>query len=257
MKKIVGMLLLMLFAACSQEQEPMQHKPEHRDMPAHVGGQQSAVKPVPKATAQDKVQQTATVHTTAMDTSAAVEAKASKPAPVANQTAESKAASMPQKAVVEAQPKEVAQAEAAKTAEVVPALPAGQQKVVAPLVQGKGPIKSTPDPAPSNIMFKSEPGMDIAKANALTKRCKACHATDKEKSGPSWKKIQAAYGSADALAAVFASGFAVEDRKLVAMDAKFKKTAKTMTVQYKSQIKKQVEKGKLTYHEMAQAIFAK
>ena len=131
------------------------------------------------------------------------------------------------------------------------------KKVVAPLVQGKSPIKSEPNPAPSDILFKSEPTMDIAKANALTKKCKSCHATNKDKVGPSWKKIQAAYGSMDALATVFESGFAVENRKVIASDAKWKKKAKVMSGQYKNLIKKQVAKGKFTYKTLAAAIFAK
>ncbi len=100
-------------------------------------------------------------------------------------------------------------------------------------------------------------GMNTATAGDITKKCKSCHATSKDKVGPSWKKIQAAYGSADTLAAVFESGFAVDDRKVAATDAKFKKKAKVMSGQYKNLIKKQVKKGKFTYNELAEAIFAK
>jgi len=142
-----------------------------------------------------------------------------------------------------------------KTPEVVPAPKV--KKVIAPSVQGKGPIKSEPSPAPSDIMLKSEPTMDMAKANALTKKCKSCHATNKDKVGPSWKEIQAAYGSVDTLAAVFESGFAVENRRVVASDVKWKKKAKVMSGQYKNLIKKQVGKGKFTYNVLAAAIFAK
>lgn len=100
-------------------------------------------------------------------------------------------------------------------------------------------------------------GMSTATASDLTKKCKSCHATSKDKVGPSWKTIQAAYGDAATLAAVFESGFAVDDRKVAAGDAKWKKKAKTMTGQYKSTIKKPVSKGKFTYNELAEAIFAK
>ncbi len=134
---------------------------------------------------------------------------------------------------------------------------ADNKKVVAPVIQGKQPIKQQPNPAPSEIMLKADSGMTLAKANGLTKKCKSCHATDKDKVGPSFKKIQAAYGSANALTAVFESGFAVESRKVAMADAKWKKKAKTMTSQYKNLIQKQVKKGKLTYKEMAEAIFAK
>ena len=100
-------------------------------------------------------------------------------------------------------------------------------------------------------------GMSTATASDLTKKCKSCHAASKDKVGPSWKKIQAAYGDAATLASVFESGFAVDDRKVAAAEPKFKKKAKTMTGQYKNLIKKQVAKGKFTYNELAEAIFAK
>jgi len=100
-------------------------------------------------------------------------------------------------------------------------------------------------------------GLSTASAGDLTKKCKSCHATSKDKVGPSFKKIQAAYGDAATLASVFESGFAVDDRKVAAGDAKWKKKAKVMTGQYKNLIKKQVAKGKFTYNELAEAIFAK
>ena len=146
---------------------------------------------------------------------------------------------------------------AKKTPEAAQVTTPTGKKVVAPLVQGKAPIKSEPNPAPSNILFKPEPVMDIAKANTLTKKCKSCHATNKDKVGPSWKKIQAAYGSIHALTTVLESGFAVENRKVLVLDTKWKKKAKTMTSQYKTLIKKQVEKGVFTYKELAEAMFAK
>jgi len=100
-------------------------------------------------------------------------------------------------------------------------------------------------------------GLSTATAGDLTKKCKSCHATNKDKVGPSFKKIQAAYGDAATLAAVWESGFAVDDRKVAATEPKFKKKAKTMTGQYKNLIKKQVAKGKFTYKELADAVFAK
>ncbi len=100
-------------------------------------------------------------------------------------------------------------------------------------------------------------GLGTASAGDLTKKCKSCHATDKDKVGPSFKNIQAAYGDAATLASVLESGFAVDDRKVAAGDAKWKKKAKVMTGQYKNLIKKKVKKGKFTYQEMADAIFAK
>jgi cytochrome c551/c552 len=70
-----------------------------------------------------------------------------------------------------------------------------------------------------------------------TKPCKACHKVDKDVIGPAWKKVAAAYGSEGALAAVFKSGFKVEDRKIASSDPKFKKQAAVMTGQYKTLIK--------------------
>ncbi len=86
-------------------------------------------------------------------------------------------------------------------------------------------------------------------------KCKSCHKTDKDGVGPSWKTIQAAYGSADALAAVFESGFAEGDRKVAASDEKWAKAAKTMTSQYKK-IGKDMKKGKTSASNLAAEIFA-
>jgi cytochrome c551/c552 len=75
-------------------------------------------------------------------------------------------------------------------------------------------------------------------ANAFeTKPCKACHAIDKDVVGPAWKRVAEAYGSADALAAVFKGGFKVEDRKIAGSEAKFKAQAATMTQQFNTLIK--------------------
>ena len=70
-----------------------------------------------------------------------------------------------------------------------------------------------------------------------TKPCKACHAIDKDVVGPAWKKVADAYGSPDALAAVFKGGFKVEDRKIASSEEKFKKQAAVMTGQYNTLIK--------------------
>ncbi|RMH59943.1 MAG: hypothetical protein D6678_07065 [Zetaproteobacteria bacterium] len=69
------------------------------------------------------------------------------------------------------------------------------------------------------------------------KKCKACHAVGKDKVGPAWKDVAAAYGSADALAKVFKDGFKVEDRKVIAANGKWKGKAGMMTGQYKKLIK--------------------
>jgi len=69
------------------------------------------------------------------------------------------------------------------------------------------------------------------------KKCKACHSVAKNKVGPAWKDVTAAYGSADALAAVFKSGFHVADRKVIAANSKWKGKAGMMTAQYKKLIK--------------------
>jgi cytochrome c551/c552 len=69
-----------------------------------------------------------------------------------------------------------------------------------------------------------------------TKPCKACHAVDHDVVGPAWKSVADAYGSADALAAVFKGGFKVEDRKIAA-DPKWKGKAMIMTPQFNNLIK--------------------
>ena len=77
-----------------------------------------------------------------------------------------------------------------------------------------------------------------ASASAFeTKPCKACHAIDKDVVGPAWKKVAEAYGSEAALAAVFKSGFKVEDRKIANSEAKFKGQAGVMTGQFNTLIK--------------------
>jgi len=91
----------------------------------------------------------------------------------------------------------------------------------------------------------------------FTGKCKACHKTAKDAVGPSFKKIQAAYGSSLELAKTFKSGFAVDSRKVAASEPKFKKKAGMMTSQYKKLIKKNVEAGKLTYQALADEIFSK
>ncbi len=69
------------------------------------------------------------------------------------------------------------------------------------------------------------------------KKCKACHAVAKNKVGPAWKDVAAAYGSADALAAVFKGGFKVGDRKMIQANGKWKGKAGLMTGQFKHLIK--------------------
>lgn len=86
-------------------------------------------------------------------------------------------------------------------------------------------------------------------ADFSTKPCKACHAIDKDVVGPAWKKVADAYGSEAALAAVFKSGFKVEDRKIASSDEKFKKQAAVMTGQYTTLIKGHED-------EAAKALFA-
>jgi cytochrome c551/c552 len=70
-----------------------------------------------------------------------------------------------------------------------------------------------------------------------TAPCKACHAIDHDVVGPAWKTVADAYGSADALAAVFKSGFKVEDRKIAGSEPKFKSKAAIMTPQFNNLIK--------------------
>jgi cytochrome c551/c552 len=77
-----------------------------------------------------------------------------------------------------------------------------------------------------------------ATANAFsTAPCKACHAIDHDVVGPAWKRVAEKYGSEEALAKVFKSGFKVEDRKIASSEPKFKSQAVIMTGQYKSLIK--------------------
>ena len=95
-----------------------------------------------------------------------------------------------------------------------------------------------------------------AVAGDYTKKCKSCHSVSKNKMGPAWKTIQAAYGSADKLVAAFAGGFKVEDRAVANSNPKYKKAVKTMSKQFKK-IKKDVKKGKISYEELAAIIFAK
>lgn len=55
--------------------------------------------------------------------------------------------------------------------------------------------------------------------------------------GPAWKRIAEKYGSEEALAKVFKSGFKVEDRKIAEAEPKYKSQAAVMTGQYTSLIK--------------------
>ena len=70
-----------------------------------------------------------------------------------------------------------------------------------------------------------------------TGACKACHAVGKDVVGPDWKTVAEKYGDAKTLAAVFKSGFKVEDRRVAQSNEKFKKQAALMTSQYNSLIK--------------------
>jgi len=101
-----------------------------------------------------------------------------------------------------------------------------------------------------------------AVAGDLTKKCKSCHKVDKNGVGPSFKNIQAAYGDAATLAKAWESGFEADSRAIAGNPCnadykKYHKKAKTMTGQYKKLIKKAVKKGKFTYQELADAVFAK
>ena len=82
-----------------------------------------------------------------------------------------------------------------------------------------------------------------------TGACKACHAVGKDTVGPDWKVIADKYGDAKALAAVFKSGFKVEDRKVAEGNPKWKAQAAVMTGQYTSLIKGHED-------EAAEALFA-
>ncbi len=95
-------------------------------------------------------------------------------------------------------------------------------------------------------------GFAVTEASAggfNVKKCKACHAVSKKKTGPSWKDVAEAYGDEATLAKVFADGFKVEDRKVAAANPKWKKRAKMMTGQYKKLIKGHEE-------EAAKALYA-
>ena len=68
--------------------------------------------------------------------------------------------------------------------------------------------------------------------------CKACHAVGKDGAvGPDWKVVADAYGDAKTLAAVFKSGFKVEDRKIAGANPKWKGQVAVMTGQYTALIK--------------------
>jgi cytochrome c551/c552 len=82
-----------------------------------------------------------------------------------------------------------------------------------------------------------------------TGACKACHAVGKDVVGPDWKVVADAYGDSKALAAVFKSGFKVEDRKIAGSNAKWKGQAAVMTSQYSTLIKGHED-------EAAEALFA-
>ena len=79
--------------------------------------------------------------------------------------------------------------------------------------------------------------------------CKACHAIDHDVVGPAWKTVAKEYGSADALAKVFKSGFSVGDRKVASAIPKWKGQAGTMTGMYGMYIKGHEE-------DAAKALFA-
>lgn len=91
--------------------------------------------------------------------------------------------------------------------------------------------------------------MSVTASAFDTKPCKACHAVDHDVVGPAWKTVADAYGSADALAAVFKSGFSVSDRKIAGSSDKWKSKAMLMTPQYNNLIKGHED-------EAAKALFA-
>ncbi len=70
-----------------------------------------------------------------------------------------------------------------------------------------------------------------------TGACKACHQVGKDAVGPDWAVVAKAYGDEKALAAVFKSGFAVENRKVAGSNPKWKGQAAVMTGQFGSLIK--------------------
>jgi cytochrome c551/c552 len=83
-----------------------------------------------------------------------------------------------------------------------------------------------------------------------TAPCKACHAIDHDVVGPAWKDDVKEYGSAEALAKVFKSGFKVADRKVLNSNpGKWKAKAAIMTPQFNNLIKGHED-------EAAKAIFA-
>jgi cytochrome c551/c552 len=270
MKKIMILMVAMGLAACEQKAEQpkaeqMQtnqtqvvEKPQAPEQQAKV-----ATKPMASSYSAAEQKMTPTV----------AEAKASQPAPTkAKEATKEVAMAKPAtQAKPAAAPKATAAAPQVKTTKPMPTQPVAAakeemaatakpaSKVVAPLVQGKQPIKAKPNPAPSqSIQIKSAQ----AGSRGLTKKCKSCHKTDKNGVGPSFKNIQAAYGDAATLAKVWASGFAPADRAIAGNPCnpnykKYSKKAKTMTGQYKNLIKKAVEKGQFTYQELADEVFSK
>ena len=93
------------------------------------------------------------------------------------------------------------------------------------------------------MMFVAAAGLVTVSATASAgafsiAACKACHQLDKDSVGPAFKTVAEKYGDAKTLAAVFKSGFKVEDRKVASSVAKWKSQAGTMTGQYENLIKK-------------------
>ena len=75
-----------------------------------------------------------------------------------------------------------------------------EKKVVAPLVQGKAPLKSKSDPAPSNMMLKADVG-DAVAGKKVAKKCMSCHTFNqggKKKTGPNLFGIVGKAKGADA-----------------------------------------------------------
>ena len=95
-----------------------------------------------------------------------------------------------------------------------------------------------------------------ATAGSYLKKCGSCHKADKDTTGPSFKSIQAAYGDSAKLAAAFAAGFG-DDVRAVANTpgSKYDGKRSMMSSQYKK-IAKDVGKGKVSYEELANLIFA-
>jgi cytochrome c551/c552 len=277
MKKIMILMVAMGLAACEQKAEQpkaeqMQTNQTQVVEKAQAPEQQAEVSTKPMASSYNAAEQKAT--------QTVAEVKASQPAPtMVKEPAQEVATSEPIKAVVKKKveakpvvaPKPAAVTPQVKTAKPTPAQPVAAakeevvatakpaSKVVAPLVQGKQPIKAKPNPAPSQTMQIKSAQTSF---RGLTKKCKSCHKTDKNGVGPSFKNIQAAYGDAATLAKSWASGFAAADRPIAGNPCnpnykKYTKKAKTMTGQYKKLIKKAVEKGKFTYQELADEVFSK